>query len=46
MQDDGLYENKKNEKMKKKKKKEDSEEIMEESLVVLDVEPSNIESLR
>ena len=32
-------------KMKKwKKKKEDSEEIMEESLVVLDVEPSNIES--
>ena len=31
---------------KKKKKKEDSEEIMEESLVVLDVEPSNIESLR
>ena len=31
---------------KKKKKKEDIEEIMEESLVVLDVEPSNIESLR
>ena len=33
-------------KNKKKKRKEDSEEIMEESLVVLDVEPSNIESLR
>ena len=34
-------------KMKKwKKKKEDSEELMEKSLVVLDVEPSNIESLR
>ena len=31
---------------KKRKKKEDSEEIMEESLVMLDVEPSNIESLR
>ena len=30
----------------KKKKKEDSEELMEKSLVVLDVEPSNIESLR
>lgn len=29
-----------------KKKKEDSEELMEKSLVVLDVEPSNIESLR
>lgn len=36
---------KKNEKTKKKKK-EDSEELMEKSLVVLDVEPSNIESLR
>ena len=34
-------------KMKKRtKKKEDSEELMEKSLVVLDVEPSNIESLR
>lgn len=31
---------------KRKKKKEDSEELMEKSLVVLDVEPSNIESLR
>ena len=31
---------------KKKKKKEDSEEIMEESLVMLNVEPSNMESLR
>lgn len=33
-------------KKRKKKKKEDSEELMEKSLVVLDVEPSNIESLR
>lgn len=31
---------------KRKKKKEDSEELMEKSPVVLDVEPSNIESLR
>ena len=31
---------------KRKKKKEDSEELMEKSLVVLDVEPSKIESLR
>lgn len=31
---------------KRKKKKEDSEELMEKSLVMLDVEPSNIESLR
>ena len=37
---------KKMKKRKKKKKKEDSEELMEKSLVVLDVEPSNIESLR
>ena len=42
--DDEPYENKKNEKTKKKK--EDSEELMEKSLVVLDVEPSNIELLR
>ena len=42
----GFMKIKKNEKMKKKKKKEDSEEIMEESLVMLNVEPSNIESLR
>ena len=33
-------------KKQKNKKKEDSEELMEKSLVVLDVEPSNIESLR
>lgn len=33
-------------KKRKNKKKEDSEELMEKSLVVLDVEPSNIESLR
>lgn len=33
-------------KKRKKKKKEDSEELMEKSPVVLDVEPSNIESLR
>ena len=42
----GFMKIKKMKKWKKKKKKEDSEEIMEESLVVLDVEPSNIESLR
>lgn len=33
-------------KKRKNKKKEDSEELMEKSLVVLDVEPSNIELLR
>lgn len=33
-------------KKRKNKKKEDSEELMEKSLVVLDVEPSKIESLR
>ena len=42
----GFMKIKKMKKWKKKKKKGDSEEIMEESLVVLDVEPSNIESLR
>ena len=42
----GFMKVKKMKKRKKKKKKEDSEEIMEESLVMLDVEPSNIESLR
>ena len=46
MQGDGLYENFKKKKIKKlKKRKEDSEEIMEESLAVLDVKPSNIDSL-
>ena len=36
----------KKKKIKKwKKRKEDSEEIMEESLAVLDVKPSNIDSL-
>lgn len=33
-------------KKRKNKKKEDSEELMGKSLVVLDVEPSNIELLR
>lgn len=42
----GFMKIKKMKKWKKKRKKEDSDEIMEESLVVLDVEPSNIESLR
>ena len=42
----GFMKIKKMKKWKKKKKKEDSEEIMEESLVMLNVEPSNIESLR